>query len=169
MTLPISAAVKMPPGWKHGTAAHTEKTRQRSTRPRHPCRWRNSSTRPLLLARSTSRKFPSARATALVLACDSRRGLDFPAELKSNGPGWRCGSRERCSVRGHYRAYTFARSLLQRSNRVLRGSTQFTSAAITRMPEKALVTALDAHVRGRPDAARVHALVEREVPPPGPI
>ena len=138
LALPFAASVKMPPGWKYGTALATEKTETGRA---------SFATVPLeelidspLLCGEHFKEVPIGPADGpkhrVVLACDSAAGLDFPAELKDQ---WSRLVFEAGRLFGtrHYRAYTF---LVALSDQTGFFAVEHHEGSDNRMPEKALTT-----------------------------
>ncbi len=133
--LPFSAAVKMPAGWKHGTALTTEKADAGRVS------FATVSLEELIdspmLCGEHFKEVPIGPKHRVVLACDSAAGLDFPPELKEQ---WSRLTAEAGMLFGtrHYRAYTF---LVALSDQTGYFAVEHHECSDNRMPEKALVTA----------------------------
>jgi predicted metalloprotease with PDZ domain len=137
LSLPFSAAVKLPAGWKFGTALTPEKSDGRIA-------FATVSLEELidspLLCGEHFKEVPIGPADGpkhrVVLACDSPAGLDFPAELKEQ---WSRLAVEAGKLFGtrHYRAYTF---LVALSDQTGFFALEHHESSDNRLPEKALVT-----------------------------
>jgi predicted metalloprotease with PDZ domain len=134
MSLPFSARVKMPAGWKHGTALTTEKAESGHAA------FATVSLEELvdspLLCGEHFKEVPIGQGHRVVIACDSAAGLDFPAELKDQWGRLVVEAGKLFGAR-HYRAYTF---LLALSDQTGFFAVEHHECSDNRMPEKALVT-----------------------------
>ncbi len=139
MARPFTATVKLPAGWKHGTALTTEKADAGRV---------SFATVPLeelidspLLCGEHFKEVPVGPADGpkhrVVLACDSAAGLDFPGELKDQWGRLVVEAGKLFGTR-HYRAYTF---LVALSDQTGFFAVEHHESSDNRMPEKALVTA----------------------------
>jgi predicted metalloprotease with PDZ domain len=138
MSLPFRAAVKLPDGWKFGTALTTEKLETGRAS------FATVSLEELidspLLCGEHFREVPIGPSDGpkhrVVLACDSSAGLDFPPGLKAQ---WSQLVVEAEKVFGtrHYRAYTF---LVALSDQTGYFALEHHESSDNRMPEKMLIT-----------------------------
>lgn len=138
MTKPFQATIKLPAGWKYGSALRDGKTDgDKVTFPAISLEELIDS--PLLCGEYLkeipigSTKGPKHR---VVMACDSEAGLEVPPETKA---GWDGVVMEAGKLFGtrHYRAYTF---LLALSDQTGSFAVEHHESSDNRLPERALIT-----------------------------
>ncbi len=138
MARPIQATVKLPAGWKYGTALQNGKMDGATvTFPEVTLEELIDS--PLLCGEYLkeipigSKSGPKHR---VVMACDSEAGLDVPAETKAGWDGVVIEAGKLFGAR-HYRAYTF---LLALSDQTGFFAVEHHESSDNRLPERALIT-----------------------------
>jgi predicted metalloprotease with PDZ domain len=152
MTRPCHATVKLPTGWKYGTALTTETAT--GDRVKFAAAGLEELIDSPVLCGEYFKEIPIGPKDGpkhrVVLACDSPAGLDVPAETKA---GWDrlVVETEKLFGARHYRAYTF---LLALSDQVPSFGLEHHESSDNRVPELTLVTA--------PLRARAAALLPHE-------
>jgi predicted metalloprotease with PDZ domain len=139
MAQPFRASVKLPQGWKYGTALRdATATSEKVSFP--PVTLEELIDSPVICGEYV-KEVPIGPATGpkhrIVIACDSEAGLEVPAELKA---GWDALIVEAGKLFGtrHYRSYTF---LLALSDQVPHFGLEHHESSDNRLPELALKTA----------------------------
>ncbi|MBY0456389.1 MAG: PDZ domain-containing protein, partial [Gemmataceae bacterium] len=136
MAAPFRASVKLPRGWKHGTAL-TDDTRDGDTVAFAPAALEELVDSPLLCGEFV-KEVPIGPADGpkhrVVVACDSKAGSEVAPEVKA---GWDRLVAEAGKLFGtrHYRAYTF---LLTLSDQVANFGLEHHESSDNRLPEQAL-------------------------------
>src|SRR5262249_55250143 len=137
MTRPFKATVKMPAGWKYGTALTGGKAA--GDRVSFPAVALEELIDSPLLCGEYVKELPIGPATGpkhrVVMACDSEEGLEVPAETKA---AWDALVVEAGKLFGtrHYRAYTF---LLALSDQTGFFAVEHHESSDNRLPERALI------------------------------
>src|SRR5262245_35512251 len=141
MSLPLRATVKMPQGWKYGTALRDgTATSDRVSFP--PVTLEELIDSPFLCGEYV-KEVPIGPATGpkhrVVMACDSEAGLEVPPETKA---AWDALVVEAGKLYGtrHYRSYTF---LLTLSDQVAHFGLEHHECSDDRLPEFGLKTTAD--------------------------
>ncbi len=138
MAQPFVAAVRLPAGWKHGTALATEKAEGNRVS-FAPVSLETLIDSPVLCGQHFKEVpigEPGGVKHRVVLACDSAAGLDIPAELKDQWSRLVIEAGKLFGTR-HYRAYTF---LVALSDQTGFFALEHHECCDNRLPEKALVT-----------------------------
>lgn len=132
LALPFSAAVKLPNGWKHGSALTTDKDDDRRVS------FATVSLETLidspLLCGEHFKEVSIGPGHRVVLACDSAAGLEFPKEVQQQ---WARLTAEAGKLFGtrHYREYTF---LVALSDQTGYFALEHHESSDNRLPEKGL-------------------------------
>ncbi len=138
MARPFHAAVKLPQGWKHGSALRDDKKdgdRVAFT----PVALEELIDSPMLCGEYL-KELPIGPSTGpkhrVVLACDSEAGLEVSPEIKAGWDGLVVEAGKLFGTR-HYRAYTF---LLALSDQTGVFAVEHHECSDNRLPERALIT-----------------------------
>jgi predicted metalloprotease with PDZ domain len=138
MARPFKATVKLPAGWKYGTALQHGKTEGQQVE--FPAVALEELIDSPLLCGEYVKELPLGPSTApkhrVVLACDSEAGLEVSPEIKAGWDGLVVEAEKLFGTR-HYRAYTF---LVALSDQTGYFAVEHHECCDNRLPERALIT-----------------------------